>query len=285
MILRWTIWGLLLVQSVGFCQIQNGRFEVPDPDRATDWFTPPKYWEFENYANLLSEFTPEPEQGQIVSWSIPSPFEGQYFMLLSTGDIAGPGSDSSTIRSSAWQTLYATSGETLIGAYFFGTCDYLPYDDFASITLEAADPNDELRPITLVEISVLDVGSYSSTDGWQPFQHTFDSSQTGEYIIRCEVNDKTDTRFKSYLAVDGLRICQAIPAYGDLNRDCGVDLQDFSIFTSAWLADCQSVEDPGSPLYDPNIPCSLADMDGSGIVDPNDLILMSEHWLEKFWSE
>ena len=67
--------------------------------------------------------------------------------------------------------------------------------------------------------------------------------------------------------------------------DCGVDLQDFSIFAHAWLADCNSVSDPGSPLYDPNIPCGLADMDGSGIVDPNDFVLMSEHWLDKFWLE
>ncbi|OQY07491.1 MAG: hypothetical protein B6I25_01655 [Planctomycetales bacterium 4572_13] len=278
MILRWTIWGLLLVQAVGFCQIQNGRFEIPDPNRATEWFTPPKYWDFENYANTLSEFTPQPAHNQTIEWTIPSPFEGEYFLLLSTEDVEGPGSDGQIKHSAAWQVLHARTGDVLVGAYFFGTCDYTPFGDIGTIVLEPNDPIDGLRPITLVDIEVSDIGNFGSTDGWQTFQHTFDSSQTGDYTIRCKVEDYTDKIYRSYLAVDNLRICSAIPAYGDLNMDCGVDLLDFSVLGSVWLADCNDISDP-------NAPCHLADMDKSGIVDPNDLVLMSEHWLEKFWYE
>ena len=99
------------------------------------------------------------------------------------------------------------------------------------------------------------------------------------------VYDVADFLYKSYLAVDNIRICQAMPSLGDINRDCKVDLEDFSILAIAWLADCESVTDPDSPLYDPDIPCHQADTDGSNFVDANDLTPVTNHWLETFWSE
>ena len=287
MVLNRTVWGLLLIQSIGLCQIQNGDFELADPNRATEWFTPPKYWEFENYAGLHSEFVPQPEHNQTVDWSIPNPSEGEFFLLLSTGDVQGPGSDNSIERSSAQNVLHAVSGQTLVGSYFFGTCDYYPYEDYASITLEAQDPNDGLRPISLVEIDVGDVGDHQATDGWQTFYHTFNEAQTGQYIIRCEVNDKTDAGYKSYLAIDGLFICEFVPVFGDLNNDCGVDFSDFSIFADSWMS-----HDPNDPaLNDPNIICDpndyvfdtwnpLCNFEENFSIDPNDLVLLMEHWLE-----
>ena len=70
MIFRWIMLIVMLIRAFGFCQLQNGRFETPDPNRATEWFTPPMDWDFEGYAGLHSDFTPQPEHGQTILWTI-----------------------------------------------------------------------------------------------------------------------------------------------------------------------------------------------------------------------
>jgi hypothetical protein len=280
MIFRSFIFACIILQAVVFASIKNGRFEIADPNGATPYFTPPLHWTTENFAGLKSNFIPKPEYGQAVTWTIDYPFQGDFFCLLSTGDILGPGSDSMVTRSSIQQQIGAESGDTLMGFYYFGTCDYMPYNDTANIKLTPVDPNDGLRDILLATISVADVGNYNSTEQWLSFTYTFTSQTQGQYILSCEVIDIRDTKYKSYLAVDNFRICYDIPLYGDINFDCGVDLKDLNIFSHLWLSDCN---DPNT--YDPNFVCSTADFNCNSIIDPNDLILMSNHWLESYWSE
>lgn len=267
----------VLIQAAVLGSIQNGGFEEAEPNQPSPYFIVPLNWEVENYAGLHSSFVPSPEWGQIIHWQIECPSEGNRFCLLSTGDVRGPGSDNDITRSSMSQSAYFAAGDILMGSYFFGTCDYVPYNDTAAIVLTPVDPNSGLRSLLLETISVSDVGDYSSTDGWVPFAFTFNTKTAGEYVLTCEVTDISDRKYKSYFAIDNLRVCYGSPLYGDINQDCGVDLLDFAEFSNVWLSDCT---DPNT--YDPNYICENADFDCSTIIDPNDLILMSEHWLENY---
>ena len=275
----------ILLLTCSFCavaqgQLLNGGFEIPDPNRATQWFTPPLHWDSFNFAGIRSEYIPEPEYGQVVTWTIPAPYEGHSFLLLSTGDVEGPGSDPLTVFSSLEQAITVCPGNVLYGSYFFGTCDYRPYNDTGLIKLIPVDPNDGLRPILLVSISVDDLGNFQSTDGWQHFSYMFSDANCGQYYIYCEVRDILDSRYQSYLALDNFRICQGAPAYGDLNSDCDVDYDDLAILGRSWLADCN---DP-NVIADPNIPCQLLIPDPNtlgNIIEIEHLMLLSENWLEQ----
>ena len=122
------------------------------------------------------------------------------------------------------------------------------------------------------------------TDGWIAFSHTMEPNEVGLYHLRCEVVEGKDLIVASYFAIDNLRTCKDDLSQADLNYDCNVNLEDYSIISSAWLAFCPDIVDPNT--MDPNdiagsdIPCQLADIDNSGYVDPNDLILMSEDFLD-----
>jgi hypothetical protein len=266
-------------------QLQNGGFNAadPDPNRVNHWFVPPLFyplhWETLNYACLHSSFIPYPEYGQTVSWTIPAPVEGNQFVLLSTGDAEGIGSDPRIEFSSIQQTITACPGDILTGSYFFGTCDYRPFNDIGTITLMPIDPNNGLRPLVLLSICIEDLGDFQSTEGWQSFYHRFTEDTCGQYYLYCEVRDILDRSFKSYLALDNFRICAGIPGFGDLNQDCSVDFFDFEILAKSWLADCN---DP-NVISDPNIPCNLFVTDPNApenIVDGEFLLKMSEVWLE-----
>lgn len=284
----------LLMCTLSNGQLLNPSFENADPDRATRWFTPPLHWHWQdtpsnlNYVGLHSQFTPNPEQRQPVNWTIPAPVEGTYFALLSTGDAEGVGSSLKTQYSRMEQRLTLCPGDALSGYYFFGSCDYMPYDDTATIMIVPSDPNewpsdpnDWPRPVTLVKISTADVGDYKSTDSWQHFYHRFKGSQCFTYTLVCEVRDELDKIFKSYLAVDHLRLCHNVPKYGDFNADCSIDYLDFEILAKTWLTDCS---DP-NVLADPNIPCRQIMRDPNiidGFVEIDHLTRLSDHWLERF---
>jgi hypothetical protein len=247
------------------------------------------------YASLHSDFEHEDPR---IEWEIANPFEGDTFVLLSTGEFGNINADA-VKGSKISQEVFLHAGDTILGAYFFGTTDYRPYNDYASIYLElAADPNDfpdslEYFLIPGAQCDVDTVGSYKSThalapDGWIPFSHTVEPNQVGPYLLQCEVVDVLDLRFNSYFAIDGLRICRGGKPLSDLNDDCDVNLIDYSILSEAWLSFCPdppffdpNYYDPNDypPITDPNIPCQLADLDNSWFVDPNDLIIMSDEWL------
>jgi hypothetical protein len=187
------------------------------------------------------------------------------------------------------QEVFLDEGDTIIGAYFFGTVDYRNYYDYCKISLQSSDPNntDPNSQITLAHIVIGDVSDFESTlelspetDGWLTFSHTIEPNQAGPYYLQCEVGDDLDNVYDSFLAVDNLRICRQGRPDADFDWDCDVDLLDFSIISQAWLSYCPddpNITDPN--VADPNIPCQLADLDNSWFVDPNDLIIMSEDWL------
>jgi hypothetical protein len=179
----------------------------PDMEEGVDTefdFQAPIGWQRENYTALHSQFTPSTEYDQhrdMIHWTIPSPYSGNSFVVLSTGDL-GPGSDPLITLAKIWQPVEFVSGEKLSFAYFFGTCDYLEYADKAKASLIFEDGSS----LVLMEISVYDVGSYGSTDGWQFFEYTFTEQTAGTYDLVFQVEDDRDALYKSYFAIDGIAV-------------------------------------------------------------------------------
>jgi hypothetical protein len=179
------------------------------------------------------------------------------------------------------------------GVYFFGTCDYMPFRDLASIDLiPYIDPNsgvsDTRSTIVLANCSVDIVGSFQSTEEWKPFSYIVDANQEGLYDLIISVQDGGgDNVYESYLALDALSICGPGELMGDINADCYVDMQDLSQLSQYWLCECVDpnvTPIPESFLSDPNSysyqKCLFSDLDRSVVVEPNDLALMSENWLK-----
>lgn len=181
----------------------------------------------------------------------------------------------------AWENEGTISIDNVSVRNTAGECFQYPAEEFTIIYKSVGrEPNDIPR--------------FESTGDWVPFEYSVEPNQVGPYYLRCEVVDFQDSAYNSYLAIDGLRICKGGRSTADLNNDCDVNLQDYSILSEAWLAFC-----PDSPFYDPNsydpndyptptdpnIPCQLADFDNSWFVDSNDLVFMSDQWLYNTSSE
>lgn len=252
--------------------IYNGGFEISEWSECGD-FAIPSGWVCENYTAVDSNFVPpaNPENGHNRNWEIDTeaglfPFEGESFVILSTGDLSP-----SPVYARISQRVEFFAGQRFSGAYFFGTYDYLPYNDYGAITLEPADG--EGRSILLVNVDLGDVGDYGSTAGWEVFEHVFSAEEAGEYDLVISVNDVGDAAFTSYFAVDGLEVCR-MPDYGDVNLDCRVDMEDFAFLSADWMC-----YEPNT-VSDPNLFRQYeTDFDGSHFVDCNDLLLMADYWL------
>jgi hypothetical protein len=274
--------------------MQNGFLECGDTNLTQYGFEPPTYWErvphpgsaFQDdcYASLHGSFSSEDSR-----WEIEEPFEGDSFVLLSTG---GEGNFNGNLVQGAKisQEVFLNAGDILLGAYFYGTIDYAPFNDFSTIYLRpegSSDPEDRLE---LAYCDVLTVGDYKSTHGhpysimggWVPFSYTIeDANYAGSYYLECEVVDTDDMKVTSYLAVDGLQICSGTKLDSDIDHDGGVDMTDYLIFSSAWLAFCPddiTGIDPNT-ISDPNIPCQLSDFNNDSYVDTIDLATISNEWL------
>ena len=171
---RRIILGLLLVQGIVYAQygggcviladpndyiddpnvLQNGLFECGDPNLTEYDFTAPIYWEriphpdsidkSDCYAALVSSFDPDPnDQYNKVNWSILAPFEGDTFVLLSTGGF-GTGNnkveDGDVEGCMISQKVFFNMGDVILGAYFLGTVDYPEFNDYGRIFAKL-DPN------------------------------------------------------------------------------------------------------------------------------------------------
>ncbi|MFA5292461.1 MAG: hypothetical protein WC496_05435 [Phycisphaerae bacterium] len=268
-------WGVLaciccaLCISCAIADPNNGSFELFDYNEVFD-FNTPTGWYHENYAAVIGQFTPDENLSE---WHINSllPFDGNNFLMLSTGDF-----NPEPIYAKVWQNINIEAGNKLTGVYFFGTYDWLPeWNDFADIKLiPVIDAN--LQELTVAHMEISYTGSYRSMAGWRRFEYTFEPNQAGNYNLVITVNDVGDYRYNTYFAVDGLVLCQNPSGPGDLNCDCTVNFEDFTILARDWQCDCND-----TAIYnDPNGSCLLGtDITGDGPVDMNDLQIMSENWL------
>lgn len=271
---------ILLFLSIPACgAIENGDFEISEPNAIG---SVPTGWSTQNYARVHQSFTPTFERGQTVTWSFENntivPATGNNYLLLSTGDI---GYDHLTSYGMASQNCFFKKDQTIRGLYFFGTGDYLGWNDYAEIRLIPTDPNNtRLRSILVEYIDVASVGDFKSTDGWQPFSYKFKQDETGEYSLEFIVYDKTDAIFKSYLAIDHVK-CEYLPPAGDYNGDGTVDNLDLATFNSVLYTDCS----------DPNAITTYIDAAGNEMsfdvnndkqITPEDSKPMLKYWL---WNE
>lgn len=241
-----------------FCDVN----ESPD-------FNTPIGWDCTNYAAVVNQFFNRSENWVLDPNIGLLPYEGNYFVLLSSID---GGEVFSEIR----QTITVHAGDRLTGAYFFGTEDYRPFDDWATIQLVVPDTNDVVGP-NIVHISVADVQSYGSLRGWKRFDYIFAPSQSGTYDLKIKVEDKSDTVLASYFAIDGLVICPSFGIiYGDINADCIVNFFDFAMLAADWMCDCND----SNTFNDPNSNCVYGtDIDDSNFVDLDDLQILTDYWL------
>lgn len=274
-------WGAISLLSV-FLTTQvisapyNGRFELFDYNDTIDINTPTG-WQYENYTDVVGHFIPHPEPGETTNWRINLqtgllPFEGEHFLVLSTGDMP-----EQVAYAKVWQSITVGAGDKLTGVYFFGTCDYKPYNDFAYIKLIPPRNDPNLSEVNIVQISIQDLGDFSSMSGWERFEKTFDVNQAGTYDLTILVSDYGDAIWDTYFAVDGIVLCHNPPPAGDLSCDCTVNFEDFALLAVDWLCDCNNP----NVYNDPNSNCLLGtDLTGDGPVDTKDLQIMSEYWLE-----
>ena len=252
-------------------KIFNGNFE-----QCID--TCPTGWEFENFASCRNIFTPVFENGQThrIDWFnlTTKPYEGEKFLVLSTGDI---GADSETSYGRVTQQIELQAGDVFRGAYLFGTGDYYGWNDYANILLTPTDPNSSLRQIILVDISVQDIGDYRSTESWQVFETQILPAQAGEYYIDCGVFDRNDMIFKSYLMLDGF-YCGRDGMAGDFDGNCTINFLDIAHFSQIYGTDCN----------DPNTNCTYTDCTGEVhsydlnndlVIEINDLEPAVVNWL------
>ncbi len=267
---------LMFFPFPAYSAIVNGDFEMSEPNALGAL---PVGWTTKNYARVHESFTPVFERGQQVTWSFLNntvlPATGSKFLVLSTGDI---GPDSATTHAIASQLVTFKKGETLRGKYFFGTGDYLGWNDWAEIRLKPADPNSG-RTILVKYVDVQEVGDYSSTDGWQMFSHKFNAYDQGEYHLECIVSDRTDAIYKSYLMIDSVESSR-IPPDADFNADGKIDYLDLAVFASVLYQDCT----------DPNSTCTYIDAGGNEVsfdfnndqmITPADMEPLGDNWLWK----
>lgn len=268
----------------------NGRFELFDVNGpyGTYGFNTPTGWYCDaNYAAVVDKLTPRDYRWKLQTDLLP--FDGNHFLLLSTGteNILRYEPNNAKI----WQTISVNAGDKLTGVYFFGTRDYSSFLDWGEIKLTPlADSN--LHELSIVYVTVEDVGSFGSNDagsmsGWKRFEYTFNADEAGIYKLTIRACDYHDAVYDTFFAVDGLVLCHNPAQAGDFSCDCTVNFEDFAFLAADWLCNCKDpniFNDPQSDpnLYnDPNSNCLLGtDLSNDGPVDANDLMILSENWLE-----
>ncbi len=258
----------------------NGSFEQFVYNECTT-FNEPNEWNTLNFVTVVNGFLPDQFDGAKSSWRIPTDvnfpaFKGKHLLVLSSGDTTF---SSHVEYSQAWQQISIGQGDKLIGVYFFGACDYRPYNDWAEIKLVPLnDSNLSTILVAYADIELLDE-NYGSFEGWTKFEYTFSAAEVGDYNLVLFVSDMIDTQLESYLFVDSIVLCKydeenPPPEKGDFNCDGTVDFSDFNRLANDWQYDCNST------TYDPNCSCLLgSDIDGSGPVDFNDLRIFTDNWL------
>ena len=296
---------VLLSLNLVEADVINGGFEIPDPN--VNVLTP-YGWDGIEYARAHAYFTPEPERGHYDNWLLNPPllipFEGGQFLVLSTGDVTDDELDSSMGVASQQITLNA--GETVSFRYFFGSCDFFGWNDFAKIkfipeqgsgletiklvfchirsTTEQAswDENDNY----LQYRDVVEVGDFGSMEDWQGCSFTFDESNAGTYTLQFGVYDVIDSKYKSYLCVDDVRV-ECLPPGGDVYADKTIDTKDLAVFSNYLGRTCWDPNLPDPNSVDPNN-CiyfniygeeESIDYNGDGIITFEDAIPIIENWL------
>ena len=133
MIFRWTIWGVLFVSSLAWGGILNSDFESANRGDPFEFFMlggtsqqvfAVEFWQRESFVYQFTSFAPQPAHGQNtdsrpendVTWSIPSPIEGNYFAVLSTEDIhQDPTIDGDIKLSKITQDIFITARSARAG--------------------------------------------------------------------------------------------------------------------------------------------------------------------------
>lgn len=247
---------VFLVEIVSANWSDNGSFECYID---TNDFRPCQ-WEAENFARSLTWLYPEELcfYGYVDNWRIDvneglGPLQGYRLLVIksaSGGHCSGVSKD-----------FYVEGNRVIKGRYFFGTSDYLPYNDYATIRIIPTGPNTN-PAIELLYVDVNEIGNNSSMWGWGQF--SVEVNYGGWYRIEAKVCDAGDDVFDSFLVLDCVNFCNSF-SLGDLDFDCCVNFFDFSVFVQ---------------YLDANEPFS--DLDQNGNVDLADMMVITDQWLNGY---
>ncbi len=265
---KWLLFVIIIALSancVTGAQILNGSFEADQND-------PNFSWQSSGCAPATLQTFSTLAHGSNVDVTI-GPDDGQYFVLLHSG-----GGTRETNYGQLTQRITVNTGESITGAYFFSTSDWVPpWNDTATIKL-VPDPCSGLTEILLAHKDVNSVGSYGSMPGWATFSCTFTDANAGSYTLTLRVEDVQDNAYASYLAVDALKIvpkpgCPYV-LEGDIDGNCKVDFFDLDLLASEWLNNCDS-----------STWCNNCDINQSSMVDFADFAIMAKNWLIDCYAE
>lgn len=246
--------------------INNPSFELFDYNSPLD-FNIPRDWGHVKYTAVVNCFNKRNPDWNLDPVRGLLPYDGNYFVILSTGDFS-PEPNYAELR----QPVTINAGDRITGAYFFGTYDYMSFNDWGTIQL--VQPGTNIVEANIVRVCIADIKSYRSMRGWQRFDYVFDIN--GNYDLRIFVSDYEDFAYNSYFAVDGLVICPNSPILGDINADCTVNSLDIAMLANDWMCDCNTP----SIFNDPNHNCAHGtDSDKNSIVNFKDLQVIINYWL------
>jgi len=261
----------LSANCVAGAQILNGSFE--------DDSNIPLLWQIDSNGVLpeirqsfSTHETPYPSDVNVTI----GPFEGQYFVLLRSDSLGYLRTNFSRLS----QKITVQAGQSITGAYFFSTGDYIPYNDSAIIKL-VPDPCSNpagLTEILLAYMDVASVGSYQTMQDWEEFTYDFNDADAGTYTLILQIEDAIDNVFTSRLAVDALKIVPKpdcpYTLEGDIDDNCKVDFFDLDLLASEWLNNCDS-----------STWCNNCDINQSSMVDFADFATIAGNWLIDCYAE
>jgi hypothetical protein len=263
------------ISALADSNLQNPSFEFfYDANESPD-FNAPTGWEridygfYVNSAAVMNQFNARGTNWKLDVVKGLLPYDGNSFVVLSS-------MDGGTFFSEIRQEITINVGDRLTGAYFFGTHDYMDFNDWGAIQLVIPDTNTVVGE-NIVYVDVNEVHNYGSIRGWKKFEYIFDANQAGTYDLRIIVSDFTDSLLASYFAVDGLVICRQSPIFGDINADCIVNFLDFAMLANDWMCDCNNPNIFNDPNYNCVYGTNLDDSDN--IVDLKDLQVIADNWL------
>jgi hypothetical protein len=124
------------------------------------------------------------------------PKEGSYFALLTNGqqDVYTMASQSFTVDS---------PGTMIDGWAFFGTLDYLPWNDDSKVEITLTSGGQVIATLFQSNVAALNnqQGNFSATP-WTYFLYTF--TAPGQYTIQGGVVNRIDSNVHSYIGLDGI---------------------------------------------------------------------------------
>lgn len=128
------------------------------------------------------------------------------FLGIASGSLNGLANGTPTNGTAIMQTITAVAGTVMTFKWNFNESDYLPFNDFAFVSISPGSTSE------LADVATFGPGSGTGTSGWQTFSYTFTTA--GTYKIGVGTFNVIDTAASPILYVDNFSSLDpvAVPA-------------------------------------------------------------------------